>query len=457
MHEILELRQENSKTFDLGAGKRQLESHIGATHYKDEYASDEPWKDIDLTWEGNKITKAPYELTLDGKKLTIRDKKSGEVSVIELTEIGGKPIKSLPDIAWEKSKGLARAPGITTLENVALDTDLEIVTENSAVRFTRVLKSDKAPKEARFRVTGNFRVMASDEDGKLPVESTLINGILTETLNPDRPVRYPARIDPTWQVGASTDDCNRRLSDDVWGIGAGANAQAGAYDATYYQYGSGMRFTAITILHMSTITQAYLTLRASASVASTVTKSRISAEDVDDAVTFADDKAAFDTRWAARTTARVDWDAIPAWTVNVDYNSPEIKTVIQEIIDRASWASGNDIVIFWEDFEDRSTHAEVNRKTAYCYDDSTTYCPKLVIVYTVPTISGTVTLTGSGVADAVIRCVNQTTGDVYTGASIAGGGYSVDIPVAGSYHTVVEYETGGLKYNAKSLWDVVIS
>ncbi len=378
MIELIEKRASNTKTYDLGNGKRQLLVSIGDIHFKDNYASNEQWKDIDLNWEGNKITKAPYELTLEGNKVTIRDKKSGEVSTIELLDIGGKGI---PAKAWEKAKGLARAKGITTVENVALDTDLEVIAENSRVRFARVLRSDKAPKDTTFRVTGKipFIVRASDDEGELPVEATLKDGILTETLKPDRAIKYPVRIDPTWQVGESTDDATRLLSPDYFSLVTSSD-RAGA-DGVDNQAGTGMRFTNITIPQGSTIDQAYLTFRCAYALTGVTVRTRISAEDVDDAPTFAADKAAFDTRWAARTTARVDWDGIGAWTLDSDYDSPEIKTVIQEIVDRANWASGNDTVIFWEDFEDRSSHVSGARRLAYSYDGSSTYAPKLIITY----------------------------------------------------------------------------
>jgi hypothetical protein len=142
-----------------------------------------------------------------------------------------------------------------------------------------------------------------------------------------------------------------------------------------------MRFTNVTIPPGSVITAAYLTLRARLSESGTACLTRISAEDVDDAPTFADDLAVFITRWNARTAARVNWDNIPNWTADTNYNSPEIKTVIQEIVDRAGWASGNDIVIFWEDFEDRSTHAVCNRRSAIPYDLTPANAPILHIEY----------------------------------------------------------------------------
>jgi len=392
MNEILNLRQENSKTFSTDKG-RQLVVSMGAVHYKDNYSdAKEPWKDIDLTWEGNKITKAPYELTLDGLRATIRNKKTGEIVTIELSNIGLVEAKPLP---WTFSRGIAG------IKDFAKDTDLEIVAENSRVRFTRILKSAKAPTDAQFRVTDAFvgfrnsedttpfRVRACDEEGELQVETSLVNEKLTEELIPEnqnRPIKYPVRIDPTWQVGESTDDCYRSLAPTGWDVGgAQINVLAGAeLDASTYQFGCGMRFTNVTIPQGATITNACLTFRCSVAKSGDTCNTRISAEDVDDAVTFADDKDVFDARWAARTTARVDWDAIAGWTKDVDYNSPECKTIEQELIDRPTWASGNDQVWFWEDFEDRSTHASGARRLAYSYDGSTTYCPQLVITYALP-------------------------------------------------------------------------
>ena len=384
MPEILSLRQENSKTFKLADGSEQLVISLGAIHYKDNYADpDEQWKDIDLNWEGNRITKAPYELTLEGNKVTIRDKKTGEVSTIELLDIGGVPI---PAQAWEHSKGLAKA----------FDTDLEIVAENTRVRFTRILKSDKAPKDAQFKVTGKipFRVRASDKESELRVETSLVDGKLTEELMPDQVIKYPVRIDPTWQVGASTDDCQYTWSTSALALTT-PHQVAGAYDGTDYMIGGGMRFLNVTIPQGNVIIEAYLTLRCSASKSGTVCNTRISAEDVDDAITFADDGAAFETRWAARTTARVDWDAIPAWTAETDYNSPECKTIEQELVDRPGWESGFDQVWFWDDFDDRSTHAD-SRRMGHSYDGSTTYCAQLVVVHATAVASLAGSLTSSG-------------------------------------------------------------
>ncbi|MBA7566414.1 hypothetical protein ES708_08105 [subsurface metagenome] len=380
--ELIERRTANSKTFDLGKGRRQLVAHIGDVHYKDNYADlSERWKDIDLTWEGNRITKAPYELVHTGKKLTLKDKKTGEVSTIELLE--SKPA----GLKWE------------------------IIPEFTRVRFRHNVPSDKIPFEAKFKVTGRmpFGTRASDDEGELELETTLADGILTEKLSSvkdketgeARAAVGSIKIDPTWEVGASSDDAHRELGTGEWSL-TYSGVVAGASGATLIQFGCGMRFTNITIPQASTINQAYLTLRAILSKSANDVNTRISAEDVDDAPTFADNAAAFDARWANRTTTRVDWNTIPAWTAGLDYDSPEIKTVIKEIVDRGGWNSGQAIVIFWEDFEDRSTHVANAHRIAASWDRDTTP-PQLIIDYTAGVAYEKTLAESLGLADKVVK------------------------------------------------------
>jgi len=75
-NEVIERRTENSKTYYGSDGRYRCEISSGAIHYKNNYADEsEGWKDIDLTIKDDKLTTAPYELTTDGKKITLRIKK----------------------------------------------------------------------------------------------------------------------------------------------------------------------------------------------------------------------------------------------------------------------------------------------------------------------------------------------------------------------------------------------
>lgn len=182
------------------------------------------------------------------------------------------------------------------------------------------------------------------------------------------------------QIGSSTDDVSRRLNPSFFSLTA-VDEFAGRYDSSNYQYGMGLRFNNVTIPKSATISSAYLTLTASSSYSGSGCYTRIRAENVDNATTFIDNSGTFDVRWANSTTAVVDWDTIPSWTAGSIYNSPEIKTVVQEVINRAGWSSGNSIVIFWEDFDFRSVNAANNLRAAVSYDGTALLSPKLYIDY----------------------------------------------------------------------------
>jgi len=185
------------------------------------------------------------------------------------------------------------------------------------------------------------------------------------------------------QISASTDDAYRKLDTSAWSL-TEPNWVVGGFNSNNHQFGGGGRFNNVVVPQGATIVTAKFTITNRQASYNGIVKSRISAEDVDDAATFADDSAAFDTRWAARTTARVDWDLpAQAWADQTEYDSPEIKTIIQEIVNRVGWVSGNSIVIFWDDFDDRTTQGLYTVRDVYSYDNPgfTAYAPKLSITY----------------------------------------------------------------------------
>jgi hypothetical protein len=180
---------------------------------------------------------------------------------------------------------------------------------------------------------------------------------------------YPISIDPTvnLQVGASTDDCDR------WGDTDFHTEYLSVYlDYTDTNQADGMRFTNVAVPNGATIDTAYLTVRARNTQATVTGGTTIKGQDHNDPPTFTQgDYAEFDAR--VRTSASVYWQPA-AWAENSDYNSPEIKTIIQEIVDRSGWSTGNSMVIFFE-------ADMVQDIQAFSYDGSTTYAPKLHIEY----------------------------------------------------------------------------
>lgn len=424
--EVIEKRTENSKTYYLGkVGKNDkyaLDVSMGAIHYKDNYnSSTEQWKDIDLTWNNGKITKAPYELTIDGNSVTIRDKKTGSIVALTLSSIGGKSV-SKPSLLFSKGKA--------TATNIAVDTDLEIVADNTRVKFTRILKSDKAPVESKFglaQVGSGIKIdyQAKDSDTntnkKVKVNASLINGVLTETVDTIG-LTYPVRVDPTLEVivAASNSDCWVYWNG-VWLIDVASNyAGLGYLNGGVYMGGMGARFAGVTVPNVATITTAYMNVTASGSLALNDVNLRIVGNDADNAAVFStianyQDRRGTDVGGATndnRTTAQATWDGVGAWVLGTSYLTPEFKTVVQEIVNRGGWASGNAMAIFIDDHEDRSTHVDSTQRSCWNWDGSVAQAPILHIEYAV--IATVDTLGASG--------VGNTTATVGGNVTAMGGG-----------------------------------
>lgn len=109
--------------------------------------------------------------------------------------------------------------------------------------------------------------------------------------------------------------------------------------------------------------------------------SRISAENVDNADDFyAITAAAFWARWAVRTGI-VDYDNLPPWSNGVQYESPSLVVPVQTVVSRPGWASGNSLVLFWEDFEQRTPFAVAQVRVCRAYAPGLPGIPVLHVWY----------------------------------------------------------------------------
>jgi hypothetical protein len=179
----------------------------------------------------------------------------------------------------------------------------------------------------------------------------------------------------TWgptAVAANTDDGHESLGSSVQLSGLDSDGWVLGYRSSRYNMG-GMRFLNVTIPAGSTINSAYLTIAERYFSGSGTVDCTVYANDIDDAVTFVGG-INYEMHDLAKTTASVAWN-IPIGA-DTDRTSPDIKTVIQEVIDRGGWASGNDILILL----DTTTGTNWSQYADYNYD--TTNCARLTINYT---------------------------------------------------------------------------
>jgi hypothetical protein len=143
---------------------------------------------------------------------------------------------------------------------------------------------------------------------------------------------------------------------------------------------SGMRFNAVTVANAATINWAYVLVRAVATYTpahATVIETDLSCEAADDAATFTTAGTNLSTAARPRTTAKTtDW-RLHDVVVSIDEVLP-ITSAVQEVINRAGWSSGNDLVVLGDN--SGSTGAEWQGFASF--DHATILEPRLVINYT---------------------------------------------------------------------------
>jgi hypothetical protein len=233
----------------------------------------------------------------------------------------------------------------------------------------------------------------------IPILNTVIqnwvsaNGTLAQEFNATDPhSRYA--VEREYTVAAVNSDSAVVYNDGAgwFMIPAGTDPAiyVGYFDATHRYNGGGMRFQSIYFPSNTIIGTAHLVLTARFSHADVLVNSVITGEKVLDATTFST-LANYQGRRGTVvggannvniTTANVTWDNIPAWTQPIEYESPDIAPIIQEIVNQNGWVSGNDIVLFWDDHGNRSTNVNGRLRAASVPTASPMqYSPQLHISY----------------------------------------------------------------------------
>lgn len=222
-----------------------------------------------------------------------------------------------------------------------------------------------------------------DSDGN----TYLFLGLLKSTL--DSLQAGPLVFDPTVneQVGASADDAHQGSGTNDAGrgynpgsvISTTASPQSPGSHGTNDEYTLGARFTTVAVAQAATITSATFTLKAAATynAGANVIRYHVSGQAADNPATFGGGAARLGTSQRTRTTADGGPWTQTSVTAETDY-SVTVTSVIQEIVNRAGWASNNAMVIIVD------THADTTLgewQDYYSYDGSTTKAPKLDITY----------------------------------------------------------------------------
>ncbi len=215
--EVVELRGEYTKTYDLGNGQFQLKAWKEQIYYKNRKGE---LKEIDPNIDGDTVKKAPYvaHLTKDKIGFTLKKKKTKEQIEVRLERLGDKEISyQLPLLEGNKA----------FYEDVDKDIDILIIFNNNGARLFRILKTPEAEKKAIFHIKQGKkglrvspRFFGKDAMGK-PVQlktkpiletdyEVFIEDVFTgKTITVDEKTRvrklsdevtYPVKIDPEVRI-----------------------------------------------------------------------------------------------------------------------------------------------------------------------------------------------------------------------------------------------------------------
>jgi PKD repeat protein len=153
----------------------------------------------------------------------------------------------------------------------------------------------------------------------------------------------------------------------------------------------GLRFQGVNIPQGATITSAYVSIQCDEQDTRTLNHIKYAAEDIDNSPAFT--TAAWNLSSRTKTSNIVTWTNPPSWYVGTIYNFPDMSAVVQEVVDRPGWASGNSMTfIFYK------TDSDADERCAESYEGGAP--PKLYVEYTIPMPAPPATPALSSPADA---------------------------------------------------------
>src|SRR6476646_6584896 len=292
------------------------------------------------------------------------------VNVAPLVSAGPDLVVTLPADAvldaTVSDDGLPSPPALTTSWTV--DSGPGPVTfQNAAAVDTR----------ATFSFAGTYVLRLTANDSALTNSDTV-----QVTVQPTPP---PGGVTFERRVVAGSDDAEESASG---GMSLTSSDLELVYDGSNQRV--GMRFTSVAVPRGATITRAYLQFEAD-EAQSELTNLAIQGQAADNAAVFGTASGNISTR--PRTVASVAWSP-PAWGLvseaGPNQRTPELATVVQDIVNRTGWVRGNALALIVTGTGDRTARAYEGKPTATAllhieYDTGPPQPPTNV---TAPTISG---------------------------------------------------------------------
>jgi len=183
------------------------------------------------------------------------------------------------------------------------------------------------------------------------------------------------------QVSTSSDDAEEHEDGTVSTTSSDLEL---VYDGTSAgQQVVGIRFANLQIPQGAIIDEAYITFTAKDDEGYDL-QLMIEAEDTDNSSAFTTD--AYNITSRPRTASSITWNP-EEWVDNQTYNTPDIKSLIQDVIDRSGWVSESALSFIISLDDDTENHAQ---RRAYSYDSGASLAPALKIMYSNESTTGTI-------------------------------------------------------------------
>lgn len=171
------------------------------------------------------------------------------------------------------------------------------------------------------------------------------------------------------QVSASSDDAEERISTGNMTLTGTMQLSTSSGNNQYI----GVRFKDIVVPQGATIKSARLEFEVDSTNAA-VTNLTINGHNVTSSPTFTSTNNNISTRLSTQaTTASVAWNGVPNLAINYKLVSPDVKTIVQEIVNQGGWTSGSPMTFLI---------SGSGTKNVESFDSEPAAAPKLYIAYT---------------------------------------------------------------------------
>ncbi len=179
------------------------------------------------------------------------------------------------------------------------------------------------------------------------------------------------------RVASSSDDAVEEISSSNVYLNEG-QLDIVVYDSDYIAPQKvGLRFTNIQIPKNAKINNAYIQFRARQDDIGE-TNIIIVGENSNNPLTYTGSSANITSR--TETSASVDWLNVSEWTGGDDYQTVDITSIVQELVDLGTWQTGNAMAIMMKPYDANCKDGECSRM-AVSFERDSTLAPLLHIVF----------------------------------------------------------------------------